>query len=723
MPNFFDQFDTPSGAAPTPPGFTGTRMTVQAGEAPAAKGGNFFDQFDTKEPNFLGMTSGLYKAADAGIAQGVAGLIGLPSAVADLGAAGIDKATRGITSALGIDYQRPDASGGPNLGSLVTGQQNEFPTKGILPTSEQAQGAIQRQFYGGAAPYEPQTPGEHYMKGGAEFVPGAVLGPGGMVGNAIRYGVLPGLAATGAGDIPGIKGTALEQPAKVLAALLTGGFASLASRPGSAAKAIREFLPPGINEQNVLDAHQLIMRSANLPGGGVPLTWSEALSQVTGRPVLSDLTRHLEAAAPTQGRMADFYAGRPQQVEGAARGTFDTVAPRPTDPSMIGPAVGEAATQTLDRIRGAINQATRPSYDAARQSLVPQNVHAAMMADPLFANTLNELRTNAELAGPYRGLSDRSSIVYDGVKKQLETRAQNLRNPINPNASNEAAANVGTMGDTARRIAVAADRNAMGLAPGAPGVGNLERALAEQAQLRQQYLEPAQRGPLGRMGNDPTTNKAVEAVFGSESKQAGSEHEIFSAVSALTRRNPRAAEALVRAHAEATFDNATKDLIGGARQSGGANFRTQLVGHPQDAANFEAAVMALPHGAERMAGFDRLLETMQAIGTRQNVGSKTAYNAEFLKGQAKSGIPGEVVKGGLNPLQATRGLLDKYEQWRLGRNLNELADILTNPAAVAQLRAISRMPPGSRQAEAIALRLATLTRSATNTEPVNQTRQ
>jgi len=32
---------------------------------------------------------------------------------------------------------------------------------------------------------------------------------------------------------------------------------------------------------------------------------------------------------------------------------------------------------------------------------------------------------------------------------------------------------------------------------------------------------------------------AIEAVFGSESKLAGSEHEVFSAVSALTRRNPR----------------------------------------------------------------------------------------------------------------------------------------------------------------------------------------
>jgi len=243
--------------------------------------------------------------------------------------------------------------------------------------------------------------------------------------------------------------------------------------------------------------------------------------------------------------------------------------------------------------------------------------------------------------------------------------------------------------------------------------------------LRQQWLEPAQRGPLGRMGNDPTTTKAIEAVFGSESKLAGSEHEVFSAVSALTRRNPRAAEALVRAHAEATFDNATKDLIGGANQAGGAKFRVALVGNGQDAANFDAAVRALPHGAERMAGFNRLLETMEAIGTRQNPGSKTAYNAEFLKNQSQSGIVGEVAKGIANPVSRfTKGLVDKYEQFRLGRNLNEIAGIVTNPGAVNQLRAIARMPPGSRQAEVMAVRILALTNAGASRDvPVNQQRQ
>jgi hypothetical protein len=90
---------------------------------------------------------------------------------------------------------------------------------------------------------------------------------------------------------------------------------------------------------------------------------------------------------------------------------------------------------------------------------------------------------------------------------------------------------------------------------------------------------------------------------------------------------------------------------------------------------------------------------LEATGTRQNIGSRTAYNAELLKGAAASGVVGEAVKGVANPMRLTQPLIDKYAQYRLGRNLNELADILTNSAAANQLRAITRMPANGGQVQ------------------------
>jgi hypothetical protein len=210
----------------------------------------------------------------------------------------------------------------------------------------------------------------------------------------------------------------------------------------------------------------------------------------------------------------------------------------------------------------------------------------------------------------------------------------------------------GSLGGDVSRIAVAADRNAMGLTPG-QGVGNLEQALADQARLRQQYLEPLQRGPLGKIADkDITTQKAMNALFPAN-PLPNSAQEIGTAVQALVNRNPNVAGQLVRAHAESVFNEATQALQSGANQMGGAKFRAVLVGNPQQAANFEAAVRALPYGDQRLAGFNRFLDVMEATGTRQNIGSKTAYNAEFLKGAARA-ASWRSAKGAANPIGSRR---------------------------------------------------------------------
>lgn len=690
------ELDAPSAESlsgvPTPPGVT--RLTVSAGQPSLPAG------FELDGPNIAG---DMARSAWSGVNQGVAGLVGLPDTVANLGAEGIDAATKFISrNVLGRDSERPSVGG---------------PLQGILPTAKGVKSTLDENISG--AGYKPQTTYGEYARSAGEFLPGALAGPGGVVGNAIRYGVIPGVASEAAGQLT--KGTAAEPVARGVAALGAGGIAGLASRPGTAARAIRGQMPEGVTPQMVNQADALMQQAAQQ---GVTLTWPEALSQVAGRPVLSNMARHLEATAPTEGRMAEIYGQRPQQVEVAGRQALGGIAPPNAAPSTIGPQAGQASSEILDRVRGAINTATRPSYDAARQSLVPQNVHAAMLADPLFANALNALRNDVERNVTIRGLSDRNVIVYDAVKQALAERGRNLANPAQPFHSNTAAANVGSLSGDVSRVAVASDRAAMGLQPG-QGIGNLEHALAEQARLRQQYLEPLQRGPLGRIADrDITTKKAINALFPTN-PLPNSEHEIAIAVGALAHRNPRIAGDLVRAHTESVFNEATQALQSGANQAGGAKFAAVLVGNPQQRANFEAAVRALPHGDARLAGFNRFLDVLEATGTRQNIGSKTAYNAEFLRQSSSSGIVGEIAKGAANPISRfTQGLVEKYERYRLGQNLNELADILTNPAAVGQLRAIARMPPGSRQAEITALRIVNLTNAgASGGVPVNQTRQ
>lgn len=639
------------------------------------------------KPPPVGVAEDMAKSAGIGVVKGAIGTAAAGGDIRELVSAGVDYAGQ----KLGLD---------PEKVKLFKDAYYEFSKLqpgpvGLVansPTSAQVRKGIEAQT---GEFYKPQTTAGEYAQTVGEFAPAALSGPAGVVRRGAQVAV-PALASETAGQAT--KGTAIEPYARFGAALAGGVGAGLATRPGTASRSIREQMPEGVTPQMVDQAEALMQDAAQR---GIQLAWPEAISQVAGRPVLTNMMRHLEASPQTEGRMAEFFGQRPQQVEQAARQQFDQIAPINNAPSGIGPAVGGAAEDIATQIRAAINTATRPMYDAAGQHLVPRQVHAAMVSDPRFAQALDRVRNDADLNSFVRGHSDRSVAVYDAVKKELEQRAQNAAQPLNPNASQAVASSAGTMADTARDVAIASERAS------ARGPSSYEAALATQARFREQYLTPFLNSPLGRAaGRETTTQKAIDVLFPSQ-PLANSEQEIGQAVRALSNRNPRTAQDLVRAHVEGTFNQAARDLQTGANQAGGAKFRAQLIGNPQQAANLEAAVTALPNGQQRWEGFNRFLEILEATGTRQNVGSRTAYNVEINKAQGMGGVTRDVAKVGLNPMKALQPLVDRYDQWKLGRNLGQLARILTDPGSANQLRAIARMPQGTPAAANMALKLIT----------------
>jgi hypothetical protein len=620
---------------------------------------------------------GLYNALDSGVAKGTALLGSIPRTVSDLGATGIKKATNFVERQLGM----PE-SPGPQGPGLVT-----------LPSYEDLQKHIQDKYYGGAAPYKPQNTTEEYVQTVGEFVPGAVIGPGGAIAKTAQA-VIPGLASEAAGQFT--KGSEVEPYARAGAAVLGSGATSLLSRPGTTANAIREQLPPGVTPQMVDNAQALMQDAAQR---GIRLAWPEALSQVAGRPVLTNAMRHLEASPQTEARMAEVFAGRPQQVQTAARQTFDTVAPPNHQPSTIGPAVGEAAEGTINATRQNINAVAEPYYTAASLERVSHADMGQLRRMPGWAEARDAVRNDPQLNRYVATLPENSVGFLNEVKKYLNAASDNAAAPVNQQRNMQRSAGYGIDATTVRDAGVRAS-------------GNYETALAIETQGRQQFLEPLLQGPLGKIAaKDTTTKNAINALFPAN-PLPNSADEITTAVGALAARNPNGTRDLVRAHAEATFNEAAQNLQSGANQAGGAKFAAVIAGNPQQRANLEAAVRALPNGGQVWPGFNRFLEILEATGTRQNIGSRTAYNAELLKGQSTSGLAIEGVKGAASPIRGAQFLSDRYERFRLGRNLNELADILTNPGSANQLRAIARMPVGSGRAEAAVLRLLTAAQSS-----------
>lgn len=627
---------------------------------------------------------GLVKAIDRGLDKGVYNIGALPRTIADLGATGIHKATNFVEGKLGMPL-----SPAPDL------------SKSILPDAAD----FERSHLGAnaPAPYQPQNVPEEFAQTIGEFIPGAAAAPGSVLARLLQA-VIPGAASETAGQLT--KGTKAEPYARFGAGLVGSGLTSLATRPGTTTRAIREQLPAGVTPQMVTQAEQLMQDAAQR---GIQLAWPEALSQVAQRPVLTNTMRHLEGAPQTEAQMAEFFAGRPQAVEQATRHELGNVAPVNQAPSTIGPAAGTAAEETINGVRQQINRVADPFYDAASTvRLTPQEM-GRVRALPGYPEARDAVRNDPQLNRYVQHLPEDSIGFLNEVKKYLDQSATNARAPVNAQQNMQRAAGYGNDATAVRGEAV----NAYFGNP----ARNYETALNIEAQGRQQFLEPLLQGPLGKIAaRDTTTKNAINALF-PENPLPNSAQEITTAVGALVARNVRAARDLVRAHIESTFNATAKDLQSGANQAGGAKFRAKLIGNGQQAENLEAAVRALPNGDQIWPGFNRLLEVLEATGTRQNIGSRTAYNAELLKGQSASGVAGETAKAATNPLRGAQFLADRYERYRLGRNLNELANILTDPNSGNLLRAIARMPVGSGQAQTAALRMLSTAGSSTTPKP------
>lgn len=156
------------------------------------------------------------KSTGIGAVKSVIGLADLP----EYGARGIDKATNWVSQKLGLGpVQRPGTkhSFDERFAGAGAGPERSTLTGMELPDARQVQSGIEQA----TGPfYEPQTPAGVVAERLGGFVPGLIGGPAGLAGRAVTQVAAPFLASEGAGHLA--KGTALEGPARVAAALAAG---------------------------------------------------------------------------------------------------------------------------------------------------------------------------------------------------------------------------------------------------------------------------------------------------------------------------------------------------------------------------------------------------------------------------------------------------------------------------------------------------------------------
>lgn len=649
--------------------------------------------FEQSRSPAVAQSDDILKGAAGGLVRGAAGLAGLPALAADYLTQASDRIAQRVTGQSDDEYRdqqqrRKDAR-------LFPGALEALKPEGVQHGIETVTGPA----------YVPTTRAGKFASAGAEFGVGGALGrASNLARNLIGYGIVPGLLSEGAGQA--FEGSAMEAPARIAGAVAGGMGSAIAMRPSTTGKMIRGAVD-GVTPQQLDEAEALFQRAHQI---GAPISRAEAIQAVTnGATRIGDLQHTVEG----MGGMKPFYSHRPAQNEAAARRAFDELSPPNgnPNPSQTGPAVGQAAEDLIGDVTQAINRHTRPLYQAAEAQRVGPQVQQALISDPLYARTLQEIRSDPALYRTIENLPDDSVGVIDLVQRRMREQAETARVPGQASTSNLAAANF----EDARTMPLAAADTVTGSRPATattPAIaGNYEAARNTQQQLRQQYLEPLMNGPIGKLaGRDTTTKNAINALF-PENPIPNSADEIMTSVSALAARNPRATRELVRAHAESVFNEASQRMAqGGFNQSGGAKFAAVLRGNPQQADNLEAAVTAMsPHGRRIWQGFNDFLEVMEAQQFRQATGSRTAFKIPGVEDMKSGGLANNAAQViGSGGLKLPKKVSDAIANWNVGRNLDEIARLLTDPAAANQFRALATAPAGGSKALYLAGRLATL---------------
>jgi len=684
------------------PGLFDDILQPPAAEAQGAPSAGLFADILAAQPQEKpGMMADVGKSAGGGLVSGIVGMASMPADMGRLamvggmkGAAYLKRLAGFEDSAKATEAELANATGAMDaLGKVNVGG---VPVLLGLRTSEQNKDAVSSVAPSYLDPnYRPETGVGRYTKTIAELAPAAVAGPGGAVRNTFGAILGGGLSET-AGHA--LEGSPWEGPARAAGAIVGMGAPAIRLTPSRAVAQAMD----GVSQADIAAAQSVMENAAKQ---GVALTWDEAISQAKGQMGgLSNLRRVVEqgeGGAPIR----EVMAARPGQVETAARSAMADVAPVNQAPSRIGPDVGKAADSALGDVNKAINKATDGLYKQAEKGVVPAQ---ELQGNATYAAGLKAVRNDPIIGPTLAGEPDNSVKVVDAVKKWADKEGENLASFANPNRDRYKASVIGA--DKGLMVE-AADRATGSNFQGVQGA--YEEARATQAALRDKFLQPLLDGPLGKLAGEKTTQQAIEALFPANPLPA-SEKEIQTAVQALVKRNPNAARDLVRAHAESVFNEAAQNNIPGANAFGGAKFAAQIVGNPQQAKNLETAVRALPNGDATWSGFRNMLDALEATGKAPRMGSNTAPDLGARKLMTEAVGPETVA----NPMRAVRDFAEKV---RLGRNMSQVASILTDPRSAGLLRELAKAPRGGSKALAIAGRIVLRSEAAqTRGKPVNQ---
>ena len=162
--------------------------------------------------------------------------------------------------------------------------------------------------------------------------------------------------------------------------------------------------------------------------------------------------------------------------------------------------------------------------------------------------------------------------------------------------------------------------------------------------------------------------------------------------------NPEAWQAVTRAYMQDVWEKALTPSKGqkGVKLDTGAEWQNLLLGSRKQQEALRAAL-----GDDSFMALRDLSAVLKSAGSVKKLGSDTAFNQEILKEMTKTaeqdptGIAARVIGTGISPQDWGRRINEWATERAFAKNADKLADIVTSPQGMQQLKELRKMSPTS----------------------------
>lgn len=610
-----------------------------------------------------------------GFSRGLSNLIGTPRVIADAPANLANFAARKI--------------GGTNAPQVPTPSQMMGPAADVmLPAAGDVQSVANQVL----PPRTATTAGGRLMQDLGQAV-GAAPAP-----QLLGFNLAGGLGSWGAGEL-----TNQNPWAKAGGGILGAGLYGLAQQTApNAVSMLRRRLDQ--YSQAELDAAQALQREAQ--ARGVPLMAQEALDKSRSEP-MAQLAGH--AAAQPQGRPIHQFAGARVQPGGAIPAAIDdaanAIAPRVANPNEVSRALGAAADKAVKEPQIARVTAANPlkaaaagdTLDAALKAGTIQQIDTALAqalpGGPVAGHLekFKALVTNAKTVGQMDEALDAFRTIYKSLAFDGSAVPDSVRTVLKPLVQG------GYAGLETTNPSYQAFREVYKGTPGQPSQYSIA-------------VEQAQASPAARIAQ-AQTNPALEGATGAfknwlhgGSGGVPAPSVVKAEISRLAKQDPQAARdalrAIIQRDADAAF-RITKEGI--PPPDAGVGFVKNVAGTDETRKALVAAVEGVTGNSTTAKGFERLLEIIQRTGVTPGIGSPTAGRGAAMLEAGQGGAIGSALQGANLSRGSFLGALQNWnEMARAGKSWGEIAELLTQPDSVAQIRQLALLNPASSKAKTLA---------------------